>query len=156
MPYAQGVCIDLFPLDGVPDNYLIRCIQNFECYCIRKLLWAKGGKVANERFLLRKWYALLDKIPEKKIFSYYHRLIRRSNRIGGRMVRILMFPTPNSEYGYYRCWYENSRPITFEGVEFQSIADYDSYLSFKYGNYRELPPESQRKGHPLSKVKLDI
>lgn len=156
MPYEQGVFIDLFPLDGVPDNYLLRSIHNFECFCVRKLLWAKVGKIASGSVFLRKWYALLDRVPEKRIFRHYHRLIRRSNRIGGRMVRILMFPTPNSEYGYYRCWYENSRPITFEGVEFRSIADYDSYLSFKFGNYRELPPESQRKVHPVTQLKLDI
>lgn len=156
MPYEQGVFIDIFPLDGVPDNYLLRSIHNFECFCLRKILWARVGKVADRSFFLRAWYKLLDRIPEQKVFGYYHKLIRRSNHIGGRMVRILMFPTPNSEYGYYRCWYENSAPIGFEGVLFQGIRDYDSYLSFKFGNYMELPPESQRKVHPVSQLRIDI
>lgn len=154
MPYAQGVFIDIFPLDGVPDNYLLRSMHNFECFCLRKILWARVGKVADKSLFMRSWYYLLDKLPEQKVFAYYHKLIRRSNRAGGRMVRILMFPTPNSEYGYYRCWYENSSPIKFEGVEFQGIKDYDSYLSFKFGNYMELPPEDKRKVHPVSRLKI--
>ena len=30
MPYKQGIFIDIFPLDGVPDDYLLRSIKNFE------------------------------------------------------------------------------------------------------------------------------
>ena len=30
MPYFQGIFIDVFPLDSVPDNYFLRSINNFE------------------------------------------------------------------------------------------------------------------------------
>ena len=46
MPYKQGVFIDIFPLDGVPDNYLLRSLQNFHCYCVRKVLWSPVGQFA--------------------------------------------------------------------------------------------------------------
>lgn len=154
MPYFQGIFIDIFPLDNVPDNYILRSIQNFECFCVRKILWSKVGKNAEKNFLKRHVYKMLDKIPEKDIFHYYHRMIHRANRKKTRMVRILMFPTPNSEYGYYRCWYENSTDTIFEGVIFQGIKDYDSYLSFKFGEYMELPPVEMRKVHPVSNIQL--
>lgn len=156
MPYEQGVFIDVFPLDGVPDNYLLRSMHNLECFCVRKIFWSKVGKVADKSPFMRKVYGVLDRIPEEKVFAYYEKLIRRSNYVGGRMVRILTFPTPNDEYGYYKCWYEKSAPTVFEGITFLGIADYDSYLSFKFGNYMELPPESQRKTHPVSKLELVI
>lgn len=70
------------------------------------------------------------------------------------MVRILTFPTPNDEWGYYRNWYENSTDIVFEGITFQGIKDYDSYLNFKFGNYMELPPMEKRKVHPVSRLKI--
>lgn len=150
MPYEQGIFIDVFPLDGVPDNYYLRTIHNFSCFVLRKMLWARVGKVAEKKWWLRKWYQLLDKVPERIIFKHYHQLIKCSNRKKSRMVRILMFPTPNDEYGYYRCWYENSTDLLFEGKKFKGIKDYDSYLSFKFGNYMELPPEEGRKVHPVS------
>lgn len=154
MPYMQGVFIDIFPLDGVPDNYFLRSAKNFECFCIRKILWSKVGKAAERNFWRRQIYKILDKIPEKNTFHYYHKMIYSANKKKTRMVRILMFPTPNSEYGYYRNWYENSADTEFEGKVFQGIKDYDSYLTFKFGDYMQLPPESERKVHPVSKIRL--
>lgn len=154
MPYMQGVFIDIFPLDGVPDNYFLRSFKNFECFCVRKLLWSRVGKVAERSFWKRQIYKLLDRVPERKIFQYYHHMIRRAGNKQTRMVRILMFPTPNSEYGYYRNWYENSAEIAFEGYRFQGVKDYDSYLTFKFGDYMELPPIEKRKVHPVSKIQI--
>lgn len=153
MPYEQGVFIDVFPLDSVPNNYFLRSIKNFECFCVRKLLWSKVGKVADKKWYMRKWYSLLDKIPEKTIFHHYHKMIKKAYHQKTRMVRILMFPTPNEEYGYYRNWYETSQDTVFEGVTFQGIKDYDSYLSFKFGDYMELPPADKRKVHPVSDIR---
>lgn len=154
MPYKQGIFIDIFPLDAVPNNYVLRSIKNFECFCVRKILWSKVGKIAEKNFWKKHVYRLLDKIPEKAVFRYYHKMIRASSKTKGRMVRILMFPTPNSEYGYYRNWYENSIDTAFEGITFQGIKDYDSYLSFKFGEYMKLPPVEMRKVHPVSDIKV--
>ncbi len=155
MPYEQGIFIDIFPLDGVPDNYFLRSMKNFECFCVRKILWSKVGKIAEKNFWKRQVYKILERIPENKVFRYYHRMICNANHQKTRMVRILMFPTPNNEYGYYRNWYENSTDTNFEGVVFQGIKDYDSYLNFKFGNYMELPPIEDRKVHPVSKIVLE-
>ena len=123
--------------------------------CNMLILWSKVGKAAEKNFWKRQIYKILDKIPEKNIFHYYHGMIFNANRKKTRMVRILTFPTPNSEYGYYRNWYENSADTEFEGKVFRGIKDYDSYLTFKFGDYMQLPPESERKVHPVSKIRLD-
>ncbi len=154
MPYPQGIFIDIFPLDGVPDNYLLRSVKNFECFCVRKILWSEVGRYAEKNILKRKWFGILAKIPEKTIWRYYYGMVKQANRKKTRMVRILTFPTPGREYGYYRNWYENSADIVFEGKTFRGIGDYDSYLSFKFGNYRKLPPMEKRKVHPVSRLKL--
>ena len=66
MPYEQGIFIDIFPLDSVPDNYIMRSIKNFECFCVRKILWSRVGKIADKNPLKRKVYELLDRIPEER------------------------------------------------------------------------------------------
>lgn len=154
MPYQQGIFIDIFPLDGVPDNYILRSIKNFECFCVRKILWSKVGQVAEKGILKRQWFKLLARIPEEQIWKHYSRMVSSAGRKKTRMVRILTYPTPNSEYGYYRNWYENSTDMMFEGKIFQGIKDYDSYLSFKFGDYRKLPPMVERKTHPVSSLIL--
>lgn len=154
MPYEQGVFIDIFPLDGVPDNYIKRCWHNFHCFCIRKMLWAEVGRIADKNFFMRKWYGILSHIPRTIIFYRYEKLANKSNQERTCMVRILLFPTPNREYGYYRRWYEESSPITFEKIVFQGIKDHKEYLSFKFGEFMKLPSIEQRKVHPVSKIKL--
>lgn len=154
MPYEQGIFIDVFPLDAVPQNYIHRSIKNFECFCIRKILWSEVGKFADKSAVKRAWFGLLSKIPDKRVFGYYHGIIKHAHKLDSKWVRILMFPTPNREWGYLRKWYEESTDIVFEGVTFQGIKDYDEYLSFKFGNYMELPPEEKRKVHPVSELKV--
>ena len=88
------------------------------------------------------------------IRTKYRGTVRRAGRTETRFVRILTFPTPNRTYGYERKWYEDSADIAFEGRVFQGIRDYDEYLSFKFGDYRTLPPEEQRKAHPVSELRL--
>lgn len=154
MPYEQGVSIDIFPLDGVPDNYLKRCWHNFHCFCIRKILWSEVGRIADRNFFMRKWYLLLSRIPGKIIFEHYQSLVQASNLERTNMVRILLFPTPNKEYGYYRRWYEESTNVEFEKNIFRGIKNYKEYLSFKFGDFMKLPPVEQRKVHPVTDLKL--
>ena len=65
-----------------------------------------------------------------------------------------MGPDFDLSYGYLAKWYEDSEEIQFEGIPFVGIRDYDGYLKFKFGNYRELPPEGQRKVHPVSRIRM--
>lgn len=154
MPYEQGVFIDVFPLDGVPDSGILRSLKNFECFCVRKVLWSRVGKVADRSAWRRGLYGLLDRIPEESVLRYLDGLVRRGGKRPTRFVRILTFPTPNRTYGYERRWYEDSADTVFEGRVFQGIRDYDGYLRFKFGDYMTLPPVEQRKVHPVSAIRL--
>ena len=87
MPYFQGVFIDIFPLDNVPDSYPLRCIHNFSCFCIRKVLWSEVGKYADKSLTKRKVYSVLSRIPIKKVFQIYHFFIRFSNKKKTKMVK---------------------------------------------------------------------
>lgn len=157
MPYEQGIFLDVFPHDGVPNNYFARVLHNFQCFLIRKILWSEVGKVADKSGFKRKMYTLMSKIPEKKIFSSYHRLIHRSNRKRYKRVRALMFPTFGKEYGYKREWFEPGEDIEFEGQQFQCMKGAEEYLRFSYGDYMKLPPLEERKVHPVSDIKvLDV
>lgn len=153
MPYEQGIFIDIFPLDAVSDSRMIRGCQNFHCYCMRKMMWAPVGRIVSKGWLLKSWYRMLEWIPADVLYGYYDRYVTRQSRKKTKWVRILMFPTPNKEYGYLREWYENSTGIVFENRTFQGIRDYDAYLTFKFGNYHQLPPKEMRKVHPVTALK---
>ena len=154
MPYRQGVFIDIFPMDAVPDQQLSRSIVNFECFLVRKVLWSKAGVRAEDKAWKRLICRLLNQIPEKTALAWYDGLIRQAKKRDTKWVRILMFPTPNRKWGYLRRWYEDKEDISFEGIVFPGVADADGYLSFKFGDYLRLPPPEGRKRHPVSEIRL--
>ena len=154
MPYEQGIFIDIFPLDAVPQSRFGRMIKNLECFLVRKILYAPVGRIADKSVLKRGIYDLLNRIPNQSVFTYYEKMIAKAGKTNSEWVRILMFPTPNREYGYRRCWYCERAEILFEGCSFFGIKDTDAYLTFKFGDYMTLPPESERKTHPVSQLRL--
>ena len=154
MPYEQGVFIDVFPLDYVPDSHVMRSICNFKCFLYRKFFWSEVGRIADKNTFKKKLYGIMSRVPESRLKKSFNRYIEKRNKKKTDWVRILTFPTPNKEYGYRTRWYEESADIDFEGVTFQGIKDYDGYLSFKFGDYMELPPEDKRKVHPVSDIRV--
>ena len=156
MPYEQGVFIDIFPLDAVPQSQIGRSIMSLRCFCIRKLLWSRVGKIADKSTFKRGVFTLMDCIPEKVVLSRLDRIIQRAEKRDSDWVRILTFPTPNRKWGYLRRWYEGSEEAVFEGYCFPGVRDPEDYLSFKFGEYMKLPPQEQRKVHPVSDIKLLI
>lgn len=153
MPYAQGVFIDIMPYDNVPDNYLLRKLHNFQCFFYRKCFWSPLG-LQQEKGIKRLAYRILSKIPDKKLYLSFNRFIQRCNRKKTKRVRIFTLPVPGNENGYLRSCLENLCPIEFEGVKLMGMKDYHVYLSYKYGNYMELPEKDKRKIHPVSTLKL--
>ena len=156
MPYEQGVFIDIFPLDNVPDNKVARIFTNIHCFFIRKCMWAPIGKKQSPKVIGRLGYGLLEKIPDKWLFGHYDKYIEKTKKRKSSWVRILTYPTPNSNYGYKKKWYENSSQIIFEEKTFSGIKEWDEYLNFKFGDYMQLPKESERKRHSVTKLEINV
>lgn len=153
MPYEQGVFLDVFPCDNVPDNYLLRSICNFHCFLYRKVFWAAVAR-KHTKGIVNLIYECLYMIPEKKLKEHYERYVRKRNKKETRLVKCLTFPPCNKVLGYDRQWYEKTAPIKFENYVFCGSEDYQGYLSFLYGDYMTLPPIEKRKAHPVSKLVL--
>ncbi len=51
---------------------------------------------------------------------------------------------------YDRQMFENYVDLAFEGHFFRAVADYDTFLRQQFGNYMQLPPESERRTHGLT------
>lgn len=153
MPYEQGIFIDVFPLDKVPQNKLFRAVHNVECFVVRKFLWSEVGRVSERNPFWRSLYKWMSRVSTDRIFKHYDAMKNHWNRKSSAWVRILTFPTPGGDYGYLKNWYQSRSLYPFEGHMFYGISEADAYLQFKYGDYQKLPPKEQRKVHPVSKFK---
>ncbi len=153
MPYEQGVFLDIFVCDNVPDNYILRCVCNFHSYVYRKLFYSEVGKYSVQGF--NKYiYWIMSQIPEYMLKRWYSNYIKKRNRRHTDTVKCLTFPACNRAYGYKRSWYEDTIDMEFENVILRGCKEYHEYLTFLYGDYMKLPPVNKRKTHPVSKLTL--
>ena len=153
MPYEQGVFVDIMPYDNVPDNYMKRKIHNFICFVYRKCFWAPLGKM-QATGMEKLVYIILDKVSDEKLYASYGKFIERCNRKETKHIRIFAFPVPGKEHGYLKRCFTDLVETKYENITVMGMRDYDTYLSYKYGNYMQLPPEDKRKVHPVSRLKL--
>lgn len=162
--YKTGVFIDIIPIDDVPNNLILQILQDWYCFCIRKMLWSEVGKNI-EKGLLRLWYRMLSVIPTSVIFKMMSLVITKKNNHTPNKVRGLMFPAPGIEYGttkdlskrygMLKYWFTTIEDCLFEGKTVMGMKYADEYLKYKYGNYMKLPPEDKREGHaPVSFIDL--
>ncbi|WP_051533589.1 phosphorylcholine transferase LicD [Anaerovibrio sp. RM50] len=157
MPYGMGISIDLMPFDNVPDGAFARQWHFLRCYIYRKFFWSRIGKDTAKHWWQRLCFRLMDLVPMEYLVASFSSFIDQCRQYGQtELVRILTFPTPKGEgfFGYERRWYDDLAEYEFDKLKLPGAADYDGYLTVKYGNYMELPPENKRKIHPISKLTL--
>ncbi len=154
MPYEQGIFIDLFPMDNVPNNKIVRKIHFFSCFLLRKFLWSEVGYRIEKNKKVKLLYGFMHLVPRRLLIWWYELLVKMNFSHKTEMVRILTFPAPKGTYGFYRKWFLKQARYPFGNITLSGARDYDGYLKHKFGNYMELPPMEQRKVHPISELKL--
>ncbi len=154
MPYEQGIFIDVFPRDGVPDGFLAERFHHFKCFMIRKFLWSEVGKIADKSKAKRILFAVMSVLSKKWIFKAYHRLVKDSNTKPTIRVRALTFPIPRKGKGYLREWYDSYEDIDFAGQALMTESRYKEWLTYEFNNYMDLPSVEKRKTHPIVDIKF--
>lgn len=149
----NGIFIDIFPFDSVPDNENIanKLEQKYRLYT--RLLWIKKGMGTDMKKQSAKQFLRYYIFRLYSLFFSYKAIKRKfaSLQIKYNYMHTKRIVT-NGAYGYKketisRKFAENLAPIIFEGEEFMSFADYDGYLTYFYGDFMQLPPEEKRGGH---------
>lgn len=155
MPYEQGIFVDIFSCDNVPDGEFARKIHECKCFLLRKLMWAEVGQYTEKNKSIQCLYKIMAKIPAKWTIKQIDKLAERWNKKDTELIRTLLFPTPKGTAGFPRKWYEEVEPILFEGVQLHGLKKREEYLVYKFGKqYMQLPPEEKRKIHPVSQIRF--
>lgn len=159
-----GVFIDIFPMDDVPDSMQGRILQDIDCYCLRKILWARAARV-NSKGFWKVWFSILSLIPVNYVYKRVEQYASRSSNHSKKNVRILLFPAVGrigrkdnpfpKQFGIPKKWFLSRAEYDFEGEKFFGPRDYNGYLTYTYGDYMKLPPEDKREPHaPVSEYKF--
>lgn len=158
MKSKNGIFIDIFTMDAVPDNKLLRVVHKFICFCIRKTLWSEVGKVVHPNIILRGWYWLLSKIPKEMVFKFRNYVAKVCNKNeNSELIRHMCGPHPKGySYGFRRNLFDHLVEYDFEGHKFWAFEEYDFFLKSVYGDYMTPPPIDKRKNQiPCSSYSIN-
>lgn len=152
-PTKTGVFVDIFPIEGLPDTeeeaeqYMkqyTKLIFHDILYTCKNNAYRPGNKLFNAIKYLAKRIMYpsrqsgirkLDELRKKYPFE-------KTSHAGFVLIETMM-------KGYLeKKFFEHYTLIPFEGKEYYAIADYDTFLKMRYGDYMQLPPEEERvPGH---------
>lgn len=148
--------IDIFPIDGTPNNIILRKIYYFRVLshralmslCYKDSIDRHRKRGIAEKILL--W--IMEHLPIEKLTTPYKqkcridKLLRKQKINGSKYIGNIM--------GAYRTreivpaeYYGEGKYYKFEDMELRGLNMFDEYLTYTYGNYMQLPPEDQRKTH---------
>lgn len=144
-----GIFVDIFVVDNVPDQWLMRRLHYVACFVIRKFLYAELGMKNEKSAIGQKIYGgCFRKIPRNAIFKWRNRIAKKCNQRRTKLVAHMTYPYPKrAKFGMPALCFDEMIDVEFEGYQFKCFKEYDTYLSLLYGNYIELPPEENRVAH---------
>ncbi len=149
-----GVNIDIFPIEGLANDYKSAKKVFRKTSFKRNLLIAAQWKKFS-RSKTRPWYvepfrfafyAASKMIDKSKTFEAVQRVYKNIDfdkvgyvaAVGGTYREKEILPKE---------LYVDYVDLFFEGKPYKAIGGYDRYLSSIYGNYMQLPPEEKRVSH---------
>ncbi|HAE52125.1 MAG TPA: LicD family protein [Ruminococcus sp.] len=148
--------IDIFPIDGTPNNKVMRKIYFFRVLfhrammslCYKDSIDRKRQRGTAEKILL--W--VMEKVPVRKMTTPYKqkekidRLLKTQNVRNSKYVGNIMGAYRTKEI-VPRKFYGKGKMYQFEDIKLRGMSLPDEYLTYTYGDYMQLPPEDKRKTH---------
>jgi len=148
--------IDIFPLDGTPNNLIMRKLyflrvmthRALMSLCYKDSIDRSRKRSAFERIFL----GIMEALPIEKIFDPYKekckidRIMRRHKVEDSDNIGCLMGAYRTNQIVPKR-YFGNGRSYKFESIMLNGPELYDDYLKQMYGDYMKMPPKNSQKVH---------
>ena len=146
-----GIYLDIFPIDGLPDNTVLRKLHYFKIYILKKLLYLTYYSNFKSENIMKKTIkkillSFADKLGERKLINSIIKIAKKYRYDNCDSIGVI-----TAGYGIKEIMpkeiYKETVYLEFEGEKFPAPWKYKEYLTRIYGNYMELPPEEDRVTH---------
>lgn len=135
----KGVFIDLHPIDNI-----VPCFLKFQVKLA--MFWSCVGKVKsgiyNGSIKKKRIYKLFSWLPYSLINAFRNGAMKMFKHLPTKNVYKVAHPN-NGVYPIPRCTFEDLIEHQFEDKKFFIPKNYHEFLTKRYGNYMEIPPESE-------------
>ena len=150
--YHTGIFLDVFPLDRIPDSGINRRLFKWHCMkyqlLTREFIPPRAGTVVRVGSSL-----ILACTPERRREKVRQNELKKITQYNGqRNLEVAAIETMASlEKTFASDMLDTYTKLPFEDGTFMCFSKWDAYLSRKYGDYMQLPPEEERawKHHPI-------
>lgn len=143
-----GIKIDVFPIDRVPNHKIQKDILFLKVKVLKTLINinnSKGNSLYN--LISRVLRFLLKQIFHRSSFSeILDSLATKSNNANSssNTVNNIVWCRCNEKGCFNLNSIEDTIEMEFEHKSFHVLGGYDNFLNNNYGNYMDLPPETER------------
>ena len=150
----HGVSIDIFPVDRISNDRVVRNFVNRLVICILAVKfactkeWAATSKIKKAR----KWSFLLTPLARFIGTKKLNQVETWIRKMGNRAKNQMTF-ADNTDLGAILkkkdavmliTLFKTYDEVEFEGNNFMAISDWDEYLTHMYGDYMTPPPLEER------------
>lgn len=158
-----GYLVDVMPLDGTPDNGFLRKLYFARVLFLRFLCGAANvhtgiltSRPKWEQCVLKVCRALrLYKVVTKeKVYRRMDKVFHKQSTDRAKQIGTIVgaYKTREIVPAEYFGLTEEPVYLEFEDIKLRVPRQYDVYLTHMYGEYKNLPPENQRKAHYQGKI----
>lgn len=156
LPLSEGLYVDIFPYDIIPDDESLRVAQRrkvgflVNCFMAKSVwLWRWFGRANNGVVFPKSWiscaaiklYSLL--YTKAQIYSKLKRELTRYNGSGGKYYNIVRMPKDMIAVEAIK----NLEPRRLGGMTVMAPSNLENYLRSHYGNIQKWLPEPLRLNH---------
>ena len=159
--YEEGYFIDLFIIDGSPNNAVLRWMRVTRLQLLRNIvtLSAYGADQLPDASIKQKIYGfigrLFRKIDQHKYTCKFEKIASKSSCAKSDYLQIVVKNSKGRAILMPSSWFKNTELMPFEDIQAMVPVGYDKILRSMYGDYMKLPPEDQRKSVHVFGIYID-
>lgn len=142
----NGIFIDIFPRDNVPENGMGYHFCNSLSWLCRKMLYSEVGEHHAKGTWNKVGFAFLNLFPKSLAHKGVGYLVRKYKDIETEKVRSFGWGSRAETKGYRKEWCVDTCDIVFEGITVKAPVKTHEYLVHAFGeDYMTPPPEDKRQ-----------
>ncbi|WP_293813031.1 phosphorylcholine transferase LicD [uncultured Phascolarctobacterium sp.] len=149
--YEEGYFVDIFPLDGTPNNRYLRWLRMTELQILKNIVTLASyvpNKKKNNSIIINNIAKIFKNINTRKYMYMYEKLAKKSSCSSSEYLQVL---APGRRKGRNIIMksdlFSNEIIATFENIHAHIPESYHEILSSIYGDYMKFPPVELRKPH---------
>lgn len=147
--------IDVFPVDGLPEN--IAEVEKIykDCDFYRRVLMLTEAKLGEGKNTFRKYAKYILKplanlYGKQRCIDKIEKIANKYTYESSKYVGIVTWGLLGAGQMMLKSEFEKVVEVEFEGYKFPAFSCWDGYLKGMYGDYMKLPPIELRKTHEMT------